>query len=509
MGAQAVLRPDAPAVTHDGTTVTFAELDRAGSAAALALVGAGVRPGDRVAVLAQTGLEYVELLLACARAGAVAVTLNWRLSRPEIADILQDAEPVLVCTAAEFTPLVEDCAVPVVLLGPSYRSWVAATDAPGDVPGSRPSDVAALLYTSGTTGRPKGVVLTHEAVGHARRLAGEVYDFGAGDTMLVAMPLFHVGGLAHLVGPLLQGGHAVLMAQPRPVEVLRTIERHRVTHAFFVPTVIQSLLAVPEVEQIDLSGLRRVVYGAAPISETVLLRAMATLRCEFQHAYGLTEAGGTVTSLPPEDHDPGGPRAGLLRSCGRPVPWAEVALFDPASGRPTPPGDVGELWVRSSATMTAYWRRPGETASVLTDDSWLRTGDAASQDSDGYVVIHDRYKDMIISGGENVYPAEVDRVLSRHPAVSEVAVIGVPHATWGETVRAVVVLEEGASATGEELIAFARQTLAHYKCPTSVDFVGTLPRNASGKILKGELRARHRGSARGGRQDVDGTAGPT
>lgn len=489
---QARVRPDAPALTHGDVTATFADLDRASTAAARALVSSGVRPGDRVALLAHNGPEYVELLIACAKAGGVAVTLNWRLSRTEIADILADADPALIVAGEALAPLIATAPAPVVVLGPAYRDWVAQRDDTVELPGSRPTDMAVLLYTSGTTGRPKGVALTHAGVCHARRLAAEVYDFSPGDTMLVAMPLFHVGGLAHVAGPLLQGGHAVLMAAPVPDEVLRSIERHRVTHGFFVPTVIQSLLAAPGLADMDLSSLRRVMYGAAPISETLLSRAMTALRCDFLHAYGLTEAGGTVTALPPQDHDPGGPRAALLRSCGRPVPWAEVGLFDPETREPVATGQVGELWVRSAAVMTGYWHRPAETAEVLVDGGWLRTGDAASRDAAGYLFIHDRYKDMIISGGENVYPAEVDNVLARHPAVAEVAVIGAPHEKWGETVHAVVVLAGGASATAEELIAFCRDRLAHYKCPTSVEFVSALPRNASGKILKADLRRRAR-----------------
>jgi acyl-CoA synthetase (AMP-forming)/AMP-acid ligase II len=230
------------------------------------------------------------------------------------------------------------------------------------------------------------------------------------------------------------------------------------------------------------------IYGASPISETLLLRAMEVFGCGFNHAYGMTETAGTVVTLAPEDHDPGGPHADRLRSCGKPVPWAELGLFDPQSGERVAQGEVGEIWIRSGMTTRGYWNKPAETAAAITADGWYRTGDAADQDAEGYVYIRDRFKDMIVSGAEKVYPTEVENVLYEHPGVAETAVIGVPDPRWGETVKAVVVPAAGVRPTEAELIAFARARLAHYKCPTSVSFVNELPRSASGKILKRELR---------------------
>jgi acyl-CoA synthetase (AMP-forming)/AMP-acid ligase II len=273
--------------------------------------------------------------------------------------------------------------------------------------------------------------------------------------------------------------------------IIAALATHRVTHAFFVPAVIQSIISAPEVGSADLSALQRVVYGASPMSDAVLLRSMAVLGCDFSHAYGMTETAGTVVTLPPSDHDPGGPRSHLLRSCGKPFPWVELALVEPTSATPVPQGEVGEVWLRSPMVMPGYWGKPAETAEAIVDGGWLRSGDAAYQDAEGYLYLHDRYKDMIVSGAENVYPAEVENILGDHPRVAEVAVIGAPDERWGETVKAIVVPVGDATVTAEELIAHARERLAHYKCPTSVDFVEALPRSAAGKVLKRNLREPH------------------
>jgi long-chain acyl-CoA synthetase len=314
----------------------------------------------------------------------------------------------------------------------------------------------------------------------------------------VPSPLFHIGGTGYSLTAMGQGGHTVLVRDVDPVAMLGLIERHRVTHSFLVPAVVAMLVAALREQTAagrapDLSSLQLVAYGAAPMTDRGLREAMDAFGCGFLGVYGMTETAGSVLCLPAADHDPGGPRAGLLRSVGRALPWHEVEVRDPVTGEVCPPGEVGEIWVRSPQNMAGYWRQPGLSAQVLTDDGWLRSGDAAWTDAQGYVFVHDRLKDMIISGGENVYPAEVERVLARHPAVGEVVVIGVPHERWGETVKAVVVPRDGAAPDAAELtgelIALARTELARYKCPTSVDVVDELPRNASGKVLKRVLRA--------------------
>jgi long-chain acyl-CoA synthetase len=261
-----------------------------------------------------------------------------------------------------------------------------------------------------------------------------------------------------------------------------------VTNALFVPAMLQFLCAVPGAADRDYGALRSIVYGASPITHEVLVRAMRTFRCPFIQVYGLTETTGAITELPASDHDPEGPRAHLLRSAGKPYPWVELRIVDPDTGRDRPTGEVGELWTRSVQNMKGYWNKPDETARAFSGDGWLRTGDAGFMDRDGYCFLTDRVKDMIISGGENVYPAEVENAISGHPAVADVAVIGVPDDRWGEAVKAIVVRHPGADASAQDIVDYARQRLARYKCPSSVDFAEALPRNPSGKLLKRQLR---------------------
>jgi long-chain acyl-CoA synthetase len=351
-----------------------------------------------------------------------------------------------------------------------------------------PDAPTLLLYTSGTTGMPKGVLISQTNLSYVERMAREIWAFDAASINLVAMPLFHIGGIGYGMMALSQGGHTVLLDRLDPPSIVETVNRHGVTHSFFVPTVVQRLVDNVEAGGEAPRGLKRILYGAAPIGEPLLRRALALFGCEFSHAYGATETAGTVISLPPDQHDPDGPIPERLRSCGRPLPWVELTLVDPATGQPVATGEVGEIRIRSGMVTQGYWRKPDETAAAITADGWLKTGDAAYRDDDGYVFIHDRYKDMIVSGGENVYPTEIENVLGAHPAVGQVAVIGVAHPKWGETPRAYVVPRAGATPDEAEMIAFTRARLAHYKCPTSIRFVAELPQTASGKILKKDLR---------------------
>jgi long-chain acyl-CoA synthetase len=285
------------------------------------------------------------------------------------------------------------------------------------------------------------------------------------------------------------GCHSILLREFVPPDVLADLERHRVTNALFVPAMLQFLAAVPDAEQRDYSPLRSIVYGASPITDDVLARAMRTFKCPFIQVYGLTETSGAITELSAADHDPTGPRARLLRSAGKPYPWVELRIVDPDTGKDRPTGQVGELWTRSVQNMKGYWKKHEETARAIADGGWLKTGDAGFVDADGYVFLTDRVKDMIVSGGENIYPAEIENALMSHPAVADVAVIGVPSDRWGETVKAIVVdAPDAVAASDAELIDYCRERLAKYKCPTSVDRITALPRNPSGKILKTELR---------------------
>jgi acyl-CoA synthetase (AMP-forming)/AMP-acid ligase II len=477
--------PDAPCLSFGEKTIGFAELNVWSDRIATFLEQRGVEPGDRVAILSHNAPAFYALLFACAKISAIMLPLNWRLSAREIAAIIADGEPSVVLASDKLAHLLpKDCDAPVPLAMLEELPASAIRNTAPD-----PDATAVILYTSGTTGQPKGAMLSHRALGYSARIAPYAWDFDAASVNLVGMPLFHIGGIGYGMMALTQGGHTVLTREADPALILATIDRRQVTHAFFVPTVIQRLVELVEAGASPPRSLRLLVYGAAPIGENLLRRAIAAFGCGFSHAYGMTESAGTIVSLPARDHDPDGPHADRLRSCGRAFPWVEIALIDPASGVPVLEGEIGEIRIRSPMLMSAYWRKPAETAAAIDPDGWFHSGDAATRDADGCIFIRDRYKDMIVSGGENIYPAEIEHVLQAHPAVAEVVVIGVPHPTWGETPRACVVAARGEPADEAALIEFARERLARYKCPSSVRFMESFPRNASGKVLKHELRS--------------------
>lgn len=493
-------QPSAPALTFEGESWTFAQLHERSSQTANSLQAAGVGVGDRVALLTKNCAECFELMFACNKIGAILTGLNWRLAPLEIQAIVADAQPKVIITSPGEAHLLTDEAkqLPgvqrVLTLGDEYQAWRGSADLADPGHAGAPDEVALLLYTSGTTGLPKGVMLTNQGMSFTQRL-GVLWGMGPDCVNLVAMPMFHIGGCGYGTSAMTVGGHTILMREVNTSNMVELIAQHRVTHTFLVPTVVQSLLDVPGVKQADLSSLKWLMYGAAPMGDVLLRRAMDMLRCEFIQAYGMTETSGSVVLLPPSDHAPEGPRAKLLHSVGRAVDWVQLRVVNPTTQQDVPTGEVGEIWIQSDMLMSGYWRKPAETAETMQVGGWLRTGDAAYLDDEGYIYLFDRYKDLIISGGENIYPAEVENVLNGHAAVKEVAVMGVPHEKWGETPRAVVVLRPGMTATPAELIAFTRERLAHYKCPSSVVFTEVLPRNASGKLLKRELRLTHSGPA--------------
>ena len=349
------------------------------------------------------------------------------------------------------------------------------------------------MYTSGTTGLPKGVLTTQRNLA-AAYLSADVWAFDSKSVSLTPLPMFHIGGIGWAYLGLVNGATTILVSEFDAVEVLDLLEHERVTNAVFVPTILQMLAAVPGAAERDFS-LRSIAYGASPITTPVLRAALRTFRCPLFGVYGLTETTGGVVQLYPEDHDAEGPRQHLLRSAGKPLPWVEMRIVDPVGGGDCGPGDVGEVWLRAPNVMAGYYARPAETAAALMPDGWLRTGDGGYRDDEGFLFLTDRIKDMIVSGGENIYPVEVEEVLSQHPGVADVAVIGVPDERWGETVKALVVVAPSSGVTADELVAFARERLAGYKLPRSIDFVSELPRTPAGKVLKRELRARYASSA--------------
>jgi acyl-CoA synthetase (AMP-forming)/AMP-acid ligase II len=492
-------RGERPIITYGPRTLSYAEMHERSSRVGQGLIAEGVGPQGHVAFLDKNGPEYFEVLFGGSMANGVNVAVNWRLAPLEMQYIINDAEAKVLFVGPDFFPHLEQIegSLPtvrkIVALGDHprhehYEGWVGRHAASDPAVLSAPDDVAMQLYTSGTTGLPKGAMLTNRNLGTLVPHVAPAWSLDATSVNIVAMPLFHIGGSGWALVGMWNGCHSILFRDFSPTEILAAIPKYGVTNALFVPAMLQILSAVPGAADADYSTLRSIVYGASPITTEVLIRSMKTFKCDFIQLYGLTETTGAITQLGPEDHDPEGPRARLLRSAGRPFPWVEIRMVDPDTGADSPRGAVGELWTRSVQNMKGYWNKPEETAWALTPDGWLRTGDAGFLDEEGYIVLTDRVKDMIVSGGENVYPIEVENTLAQHPGVEDVAVIGVPHEQWGETVKAIVVRASGVPSTPEDIMAFARERLARYKCPTSVDFVDALPRNPSGKILKRVLR---------------------
>jgi long-chain acyl-CoA synthetase len=500
--AHAAERGDRIAMRCGDQSWSYAELRDEAARVAQALLAEGVAPGERVAVLDKNAPEYFSFLFGAAMVNAVTLAVNWRLAPPEMEYILNHSETRVLLVGEEFlghlAGMELDAVKRVVVLGEGggaarYGDWIAGHDpVDPEIPADN-RDTCYQLYTSGTTGLPKGVELTNRNILECMKVGEKEWAFDANSVNLVAMPLFHISGSGWGLAAFFTGGQNVLMREVDPVAILRTIEKRRITNALFVPAVLQLLLATPGVGGTDFSSLRRIVYGASPITEDVLVRSLETMRCGFVQVYGLTETTGAVVSLPPEDHEPGESRAELLRSAGKPWGDTRVRIVDPESGRDQPEGAVGEIWIHSVQTMRGYWRNPEATAESFPEGrdaegrGWFKSGDAGFL-KNGYLYIHDRVKDMIVSGGENIYPAEVENVLASHPGVADVAVIGVPSEQWGESVKAVIVPVDDGEVGDEALIEYCRERLAHYKCPSSVDRVAALPRNPSGKILKTELR---------------------
>jgi long-chain acyl-CoA synthetase len=492
-------RADRPMLTFGDRTVTWAEMDDRSSRVAQALLADGIAPQDRVAFIDKNGVEYFEVLFGGAKLNAVNVAVNWRLAPREMLYIVNDADARVLFVGAEFVSQLAEIEPglttvrTIVVLGDhprhvAYEAWLARHPAADPGFTANRDDVAMQLYTSGTTGLPKGAMITHANLGQLIPYTSGLWSFDVDSVNLVCMPLFHIGGCGWALVGMWNGCHSILEREFVPPAILAAIPRHGITNALFVPAMMQFMTQVPGASAHDFSTLRSIVYGASPITDEVLVRSLETFRCPLIQVYGMTETTGAITQLGPEDHDPIGPRKRLLRSAGRPFPSVEMRIVDPASGDACPPGTIGELWTRSPQNMKGYWKRPEETARTLLPDGWLRTGDAGYMDEDGYVFLTDRVKDLIITGGENVYPAEVENALASHPAIADVAVIGVPDDRWGEAVKAIVVPRAGAIPDATSVIAWARARLAHYKCPTSVDVRDALPRNPSGKLLKRELR---------------------
>lgn len=484
---------------HTGRELSYRELNqRAEKFAGYLLNELGLKRGDRLSLLAKNCAEYYEILFACSKSGVILNTLNWRLSVPELAYVLNDCQPRLLIYEAEFQETAAaleesmDLEHLLVLGDPvqgSQLSYQEALQSDKTAPPVDPkltyNEIWAIIYTSGTTGRPKGAQVTYGNFFYNAVGMGQAIDLTSQDVNLNVLPTFHIGGLGLYACPTFHaGGTVVVMRSFDPGKFLALIEEYQVTAFLLVPSIYLILEDYPDFDQFDLSSVRSWASGGSPLP-AALVRRYAQKGIIIQQGFGMTETGPTVFIISKKD------AVRKAGSVGKPVLHTEVSIQD-RQGSILGPNQVGELCIRGGNVTTGYWNRPEATREALRD-GWLHSGDAAKYDQEGFYTIVDRWKDMYISGGENVYPAQVESVIYQHPAVAEAAVIGVPHPRWQEVGKAVVVIKDGHSLNEEELIEFCRGKLAKYKIPRSAVFVEALPRTAAGKVLKRELQEEYGG----------------
>lgn len=497
--------PAQPAVIHGDRRLSYRDLERRANQLAHALRAQGLQHGDRVAIVSPNRTEIVEIECALYKAGLVKVALNSRLAPSELADTLANAEPVACFAAPSHRAMVDAAAAGVDSLrlrfgfdpaeGDAARGWAPYEDLLAGQPDTpviedmAPGDLAVLHYTSGSTGKLKAAMQTvGNRMASLRKIIMGRMHAGPGDVLLLVGPITHASGM--FIQPMLfQGATVLLLDRFVPAEVLATIAQRRVTMTFMVPAMIHALLAEPSLGTHDLSSLRLLSYGAAPMAPARIREAWAAFGPVLAQGYGAGETTGGVVSLTTADHARAiiGERPELLAACGRPNGEADVQVLDD-DGRPVSGDAIGEICVKGPDVFAGYWKAPEQTAEAFDAQGWLRTGDLARVDAEGYIFIVDRKKNMLVSGGFNVYPTEVEAVLAQHPAVYECCVVGVPDDHWGEVVKAVVVLRPGTAATADELMAFCGEHLAGFKRPRSVDFVAQLPKNSNGKLSRKDVR---------------------
>lgn len=483
--------PAALAILADGVRMTHSDLRRRVGAVAAALARDGLAPGDRVAVLLENRPEFLECYFAVTALGAIFVPLNWRLHSTEHVTLMQDSQPRVLVAALAFAGTARRAQTQVASLKRivsvdgvetglgDYHEWSKLEAGMPPASGLGRDTPASILYTSGTTSTPKGVVLTHGNYLADFRHVQSVAGMGPGDMNLQLSPLYHAAGV-HSFVHLAFGGATILDRKFDPAEALALIERERVTYFFAVPTMLYQMMDHPDFHRRDLSSLRTISYGAAGITRARLEEAMAAFGPKLIHAYGMTETTSHSSLLRAEEH------AMAFGSVGRELGDVEIRLLD-AEGRACGTDVVGEILIRGPHVMQGYWQRPEATHAAFMD-GWLRTGDLGRRDARGFLYVVDRMKDLVISGGVNIYPREIEDVISACPEVAEVAVFGVPDPHWGEALVAAVALRAGARAGPQDILAFCRERIGGYKIPKRVEVLGELPRNASGKILKTELR---------------------
>ena len=493
------LYPDKAALKFEGRTTTMQELETLTAQFANGLIEKGVGRGDRVLYFGSNSDDFLIALLGTARACASFVPLNWRLSPKEIVDIVLDAEPKIVLTSDAMSKawsevaavLPYDIPVQMIVSGSPQdnplRHWLSrqTSVAPTETPGL--DDIVWILYTSGTTGRPKGVEIAHGAFMLMRMCEHwePAYTWSEDDTFFFVAPNYHLLGIGLSLQAFFNGATIVVVREFNPELVLREIEVNKPTILAVAPVMIQMMLASSNAATTDFSSVREVVYAGSPISLGLIKQALEKMPCRFMQFYGSTESGGAVTLLRPEEHDLSDEKR--LTSCGKPLPLIQIKIMDQGR-REVADGAPGEMWIRAPSIAVGY-RNQAEEWSKVFEAGWFKTGDIAFRDEDGFIYIIDRAKDMIVTGGENVYSSEVENVLSLHEAIFKVAVICVPSERWGEEVKACIILNEGFEVSQRDLIEFAKLHLAGYKCPKSIDFMTDLPVGGTGKVLKRVLRS--------------------
>ena len=485
-------QPDAEFAVFGERRLTYQQAQSAANQFARAIVESGCPPGARIAMLARNCMEYALVYFAVSKAGVVLVPLNYRAAPAEWAYVLNDSGASLLIAAAEFMPHIQgirsellDVQTCITLDGAEFDHWIGAQPATPPDRSPSPADDVLQMYTSGTTGSSRGAVLTQQAVvSNLIQIGASAHGVSAGERSLVAAPMLHAGVVWSSLAPLARGGALYILESFDAPSAVRILDRERIAYAVLAPTMLQACVGVHGAAERAYSSLRVIHTGSAPVSVETLQCARRTFRCHVLQGYGLTEATAGVTAMEPTDY------TGEAPSCSPRSAvhcWVRRCGIVDEHDRQLPAGATGEIVIRGPQVMRGYWNLPHATEDALRG-GWLHTGDVGHLDSDGHLFITDRLKDMIVSGGINVYPRMIEQVLEAHPAVAEVAVIGVPDARWGEAVKAIVVPRPTAALTEQELIAFARAQLGGFQTPKSVDFVSALPRTTSDKVRKRDLR---------------------